>query len=110
MPSLDSLVLLFDRAISEKLKSCGISFLDLGLELVDLALLYNKTPDQFWPTKKELEIAGDTLKAVAGNAQFFDNLRYVQDLANGDLCVSMAWNKDILHAGRLRRMPESQSI
>ena len=90
---LDTLGLLFDPATSAKLKECGISFLDSGLEVTGLALLYNHAGDQFHPTPAELEKSCETLKAVAGNAKYFDNLRYIQDLANGDLCISMAWNK-----------------
>ncbi len=98
---LDTLGLLFDPVTSAKLKECGISFLDSGLEVTGLAFLYNHAADQFHPTQAELDMSGETLKAVAGNAKYFDNLRYVDDLANGNLCVAMAWNNDILRAGKI---------
>ncbi len=94
----DSLALLFDPANAAKLKGCGISMLDSAADAMTLAMLYTGTKNIFHPTADEMRKAADALKAVRPYVRYYDNTRYPQDLSTGDVCISMAWNNDVIRA------------
>lgn len=98
---LDSLDLIFNPETLAKLSACGVSYLDSGLEVIGLALLATDVGYQFKPTDEELARAEALLKAAVPHVRYFDNLRYVQDLASGDLCVALAWNNDVVRASKM---------
>lgn len=96
---LDTLSLLFDPAYAAKLQSCGIGMLDSASDVMGLAMLYNGVQDLFHATDADLEHAAATISAVRPYVKYFDNSRYSQDLATGELCISMAWSSDVVRAG-----------
>ena len=93
----DSWALVFDPANASKLADCGISFLDAPSEIIPAAMNYlgldpkSKNPDDF---KK----AADLLAKVKPHIRYFHSSQYINDLANGDVCVSVGWSGDIFQA------------
>ncbi len=98
---VDSLSLLFDPKIAAKLQGCGIAMLDSAADAMSLALLYTGTNNLFHPSAEQLDRAAAALKAVRPYVRYFDNTRYTQDLASGDICVSMAWNNNLITASQI---------
>ena len=94
---MNSLALVFDPANMEKLKDCGVHFLDAPAELIPAALNYiGEDPDaQDADTIKKAE---PVLTAVAPFVQKFHSSEYINALANGDICVAIGWSGDVLQA------------
>jgi putrescine transport system substrate-binding protein len=93
----DSLALVFDPANMEKLKDCGVYFLDAPTEMIPAALKYlGEDPDSH-----DIEVikkAEAVLTGVAPYVQKYHSSEYINALANGDICVSFGWSGDILQA------------
>lgn len=95
---LDSWALLFDPANAAKLADCGISVLDDEQETFGAALLYRgRDPNAF--TGDETQLVKDTYAAVRPNIRYFHSSKYIDDLANGDLCLAMGYSGDVFQAG-----------
>lgn len=95
---LDSWALIFDPAISSKLKACGVSLMDDSTEVFAAALAYlGKDPNT--TSKEDLKAAQDLITQARPNIRYFHSSQYISDLANGDLCVAHAYSGDALQAG-----------
>ncbi|MCB1866664.1 MAG: polyamine ABC transporter substrate-binding protein [Chromatiales bacterium] len=89
--------LIFDPAVSSKLGACGISVLDDSTEGLAGALFYaGKNPDS--STSADMGVAEKTFAAVRKNIRYFHSSQYINDLANGDLCIAHGYSGDILQA------------
>jgi putrescine transport system substrate-binding protein len=94
---LDSLALIFDPALAAKLAGCGISLLDTQQEVFPAALAYLGLD----PKSRDL---GDLDKALAALEKIrpyirkFHSSQYINDLANGDLCVALGYSGDVIQA------------
>ena len=93
----DSLDLLFDPTVSAKLKDCGIALLDSPAEVMSIALNYLGL-DPNSENKKDLKKAEELMKASRGNYRYFHSSQYISDLANGEICVALGYNGDILQS------------
>jgi putrescine transport system substrate-binding protein len=94
----NSWALVFDPAISAKLKDCGISLMDDSTEVFAAALAYlGKDPNSV--LKADLDAAQALIEKVRPNIRYFHSSQYISDLANGDLCVAHAYSGDALQAG-----------
>jgi len=93
----DSLALIFDPGVAEKLAACGISLLDTPQEVFPAALAYLGLE----PKSRDL---GDLDKAFAALQKIrpyirkFHSSQYINDLANGDLCVALGYSGDVVQA------------
>src|SRR4029077_17123438 len=93
----DSLALIFDPAVVAKLAPCGISLLDTPQEVFPAALAYLGLD----PKSQDL---GDLDKALAALEKIrpyirkFHSSQYINDLANGDLCVAFGYSGDVVQA------------
>ncbi|BFM05351.1 polyamine ABC transporter substrate-binding protein [Halioxenophilus aromaticivorans] len=95
---LDSWDLVFKPENLEKLKECGVSFLDAPTEIFSAALHYlGKDPHSFDPADYQGE-AKEMLKALAPSVTYFHSSKYIDDLAAGEICVSIGWSGDIAQA------------
>ncbi|MFK5998387.1 MAG: polyamine ABC transporter substrate-binding protein [Rhodobacterales bacterium] len=93
----DSLALIFDAKNMEKLKSCGVYFLDAPTELIPAALKYiGEDPDSH--DVNVIKKAEAVLTAVAPYVQKYNSSEYINALANGDICVAFGWSGDVLMA------------
>src|SRR5579863_7015523 len=93
----DSLKLIFDPANAKKLAACGISLLDTPQEIFPAALAYvGRQP--LSREQADLEKAVETLMAIRPFVRKFHSSQYINDLANGDLCVAFGYSGDIVQA------------
>ncbi|WP_261842776.1 extracellular solute-binding protein [Aliamphritea ceti] len=97
---VDSLDLVFKPENMEKLAKCGVAFLDAPGEIVPIAQNYlGKNPNS--DNKKDYSkdsAAGKLLLSVRPYITYFHSSQYINDLANGDICVAIGWSGDILQA------------
>jgi putrescine transport system substrate-binding protein len=98
----DSLALLFDPAIVSKFKDCGVSFLDSQEDAIPEALIYlHLDPNDQDPA--DIAKAVDLFARIRPYIRKFDSSGYINDLANGDLCVAFGYSTDIKQAARRAR-------
>ncbi|MBN2646897.1 MAG: polyamine ABC transporter substrate-binding protein [Thiotrichales bacterium] len=94
---LDTWSLIFDPKISAKLAQCGISLMDDATEVFAAAHAYKAENNNDF-SNKSIDAAAETVRAVRGNIRYFHSSQYINDLANGDLCVAHGYSGDILQA------------
>jgi putrescine transport system substrate-binding protein len=96
--ALDSLDVLLKPENAEKLKDCGITVLDSPSDVVPVILHYlGKDPDSEKP--EDLQAATDVLLKIRPFIRKFDSSGYINDLANGDACLSLGYSTDVVIAG-----------
>ncbi|MDH2436522.1 spermidine/putrescine ABC transporter substrate-binding protein [Pokkaliibacter plantistimulans] len=94
---VDSWDLVFKPENMEKLAGCGVAFLDSPKEVMATALNYmGKNPNSEDP--KDYEAAKEMLLKVRPYIRYFHSSQYINDLANGDICVAVGYSGDILQA------------
>jgi putrescine transport system substrate-binding protein len=94
---IDSWAVLFDPANAEKLKSCGINILDSPDETFAIAMNYiGKNPDS--KETADLEAGGDVYMKIRPFVRTFNSSAYIDELANGDACITIGWSGDVLQA------------
>ncbi|MEC9434105.1 MAG: polyamine ABC transporter substrate-binding protein [Pseudomonadota bacterium] len=94
---VDSWALIFDPANAEKLADCGISMLDAPVEVIPAALNYLGI-DPGATDKESIDKAEALLKEIAPHVRYFHSSQYINDLANGDVCLSVGWSGDVFQA------------
>ena len=94
--------LLFDPKYSNKLKSCGISMLDSATEVFPAALAY-LGKDPFSANAADYREAARVLKTIRPNIKVFSSSGYIDDMANGGLCMAFGSSGDFNIAGRRAR-------
>lgn len=94
---VNSLDIIFKPEVATKLKDCGITLLDSPAEVVSIALNYLGL-DPNSEKKSDLKRASELLKSVRDNYRKFDSSGYISGLANGDVCVALGYNGDVLQA------------
>jgi putrescine transport system substrate-binding protein len=93
----DSSALVFDPGNAKKLASCGISLLDSAQELFPAALAYLGR-DPMTRDSAELDRAAAVIQGVRPYIRKFHSSEYINDLANGDLCVAWGYSGDVVQA------------
>lgn len=94
---VNSWELVFNPEYMKKLSSCGVSMLDAASEMVPTVLNYlGEEPNSF--DEAVINKALVTLQAVRPHVRYFHSSQYINDLANGDICVAVGWSGDILQA------------
>ena len=94
---LDSWSLLFDPANAEKLAACGISVLDDEQETFAAALIW-KGRDANALEGDETAVVSDVYAGIRPHIRYFNSSRYIDDLANGDICLAMGYSGDVFQA------------
>ncbi|MFP6851047.1 MAG: extracellular solute-binding protein [Pseudomonas sp.] len=89
-PLPNSWGLLFDEAQAARLAGCGVSILDAPEETASLWFNYRgRSLARNGP--RHIERQMQPLLRLAAQQHGMDNERYIDDLADGRLCVAMAW-------------------
>ncbi len=94
---LDSWQLLFDPKYAAKLADCGIHIIDTPEDVIQSALRYLGL-DPVSKDPADIEKAGELLKSIRPYIQKFESSEYINDLANGDICLALGYSGDILQA------------
>lgn len=98
----DSWNLVFKPEIAKNFADCGISFLDSGAEIIPLVLKYLGLNPNSQKTE-DLQLARDHLMKLKPYIKQFNSSRYIQDLAEGRICLAIGFSGDILQAAQLAR-------
>jgi putrescine transport system substrate-binding protein len=94
---VDSWDIVFKPEYLSKLKGCGVAVLDTPGELVPIALNYlGEDPNSFDPAV--IAKAEALLAKARPNITEFNSSEYINELANGDICLAVGWSGDIFQA------------
>lgn len=86
--------LVFKPEYMGKLKSCGVSFLDSPTDIVPAAMHYLGKP-AFSRNAGDYQAVPDLLKKIRSSVTLFSSSGYINDMANGSVCVALGWSGDI---------------
>ena len=86
--------LIFNPKYASRLKSCGVSFLDAPSEVLPAALQYMGKP-AYSRVAADYQEAGKMLQAIRPDVTLFSSSSYINDMANGALCVVLGWSGDL---------------
>lgn len=81
-----------------KLKSCGVSFLDAPAEIFATVLNYQGKDPNSSNADDYTGAATDLLLKLRPSIRYFHSSQYINDLANGDICVAIGWAGDVMQA------------
>jgi putrescine transport system substrate-binding protein len=94
---LDSWHLVMDPAVARNFQKCGIAVLDSATEMYSMVLSYlGKDPNSQKP--EDLEAATAAMQKFRPFLRYIDTQRMITDLANGEICLAVGYNGDILQA------------
>lgn len=94
---VDSWGLLFDPKNAKQLAQCGISLLDTPQEVVPAMLAWLGL-DPHSHALADLAKAFAALEKIRPYIRKFHSSEYINDLANGDLCLSLGYSGDVVIA------------
>ncbi len=90
---VDSWKIIFDPELLKKFADCGVTMLDAPDEILPAALNYlGLNPDSKDP--KDLKQAQDLLMKVRPYVRKFHSSQYINDMANGEICLAVGWSGD----------------
>ena len=93
----DSWSLVFDPAIVSRFKDCGVSFLDDPTDMVSTVLLWmGKDPNS--QSTADLKLAEEALLKVRPYIRTIHSSQYIEDLANGSICIAVGYSGDVIQA------------
>ena len=102
--------LLFKPEYVSKLKSCGVSVLDSGDEIFPAALRYLGHPP-YSKNPGDYQDAAKLLATIRPSITLFSSSGYINDLANGTLCLAVGFNGDIgIAAQRAKEAKNGQHV
>jgi putrescine transport system substrate-binding protein len=91
---VDSWDLVFKPENMARIAACGVAFLDTPQEVVPIALNYlGEDPNSF--DEAVIGKAEALLTTVRPHIRYFHSSQFINDLANGDICVAVGWSGDI---------------
>jgi putrescine transport system substrate-binding protein len=94
---LDSWRMVFDPAVASKVAKCGISVLDSPAEMMRAVYSYlGKDPNSQNPD--DLASAEAVLAKIRPFIRNINSSEYIEALANGDLCLAVGYNGDVMQA------------
>ena len=80
-----------------KLSQCGVAFLNSPTDILSVVLRYmGREPNSTNPS--DYAAAGKLLTSLRPHITYFNSSQYINDLANGDICVAIGWSGDVLQA------------
>ena len=94
---LDSWRMVFDPAVASKVAKCGISVLDSPAEMMRAVYSFmGKDPNS--QKAEDLVAAEAILSKIRPYIRNINSSEYIEALANGDLCLSVGYNGDVMQA------------
>lgn len=91
---VDSLAMLFDPKVISHFKACGVSILDAPDEMVGTVLVFlgrNANSESL----DDLKAAEQVLLSIRPYIRYINSSRYIEDLANDELCLALGWSGDV---------------
>ncbi len=99
---VDSWRIVLDPAFAAKLAPCGLNVLDDPVGVVRIVLRYLGR-DPAAPSAKDLADAEKVLLSIRPYVRNIDTTGEIEALANGDLCITMGYNGDVVQSRRRSR-------
>lgn len=93
----DSMALIFDKDVVSQFADCGVSLLDSPVEVLP-ALLNYLGYDPNTEDPEALQAAEDRMMEIRPFIRKFHSSQYIEDLANGDICVAWGFSGDVIQA------------
>lgn len=94
---VDSWKLLLDPAVLARFSDCGVALLDTPSEVLPIVLHYLGLPSAS-QDPAHLAAAEALLARLRPHIRYFHSSQYINDLANGELCLVLGWSGDVLIA------------
>ncbi|MFZ5609821.1 MAG: polyamine ABC transporter substrate-binding protein [Pseudomonadota bacterium] len=94
---LDSWDLIFKPENAARFADCGIAILDAPDEVQWITMHYAGF-DPESGKKQEIEKAMSLIAAIRPYVRYFHSSSYIDDLANGEICLALGWSGDIFQA------------
>lgn len=94
---VDSFAMFYDPAVVSKFADCGVAILDSPTEVLGTVLIHlGKDPNSEDPA--DLAAAEKVLMSVRPFIKYVHSSKFIDDLANGEICLTMAWSGDVFQA------------
>ncbi|RYX96987.1 MAG: extracellular solute-binding protein [Comamonadaceae bacterium] len=94
--AMDSLANVFDPAIAQRFKSCGVGVIDSATDVVPMAA--KAAGQASWNGKTSVAAAGQVLDRLKGIVKVIPTDEYVDALATGKICVAIGFSGDTVQA------------
>jgi putrescine transport system substrate-binding protein len=94
---VESWDIIFNPDELAKYEDCGVAMLDAPSEIVEVALNYLGHDPNTENTKANQE-ALELLNQIRPYIKYFDSSQYIDDLANGEICLAVGWSGDVFLA------------
>ena len=94
---VDSLAMVYDPAVVSHFRKCGVIIVDEPAEVVSTVLIYLGR-DAHSEKPEDLAAAEQVLLAIRPNIRYIQAEQYMEDLANGEICLALGWSGDVLNA------------
>ncbi len=95
---VDSWDFVFKPENLAKLAKCGVAFLDSPTEIYATALNYLGMDPNSTKPEDYSGPATDLMLKIRPHITYFHGSKYINDLANGDICVAVGWSGDVFQA------------
>lgn len=94
---VDSSAMFWDPKVISKFAKCGVSVLDEPGEVVGSVLMY-LGKDANSESLDDLKEVEKVLMSVRPSIRLINSSKYIEDLANGEICLAMGWSGDTLQS------------
>jgi len=94
---LNSFAMFYDPAVVAKFKDCGVAILDAPSEVVGTVLIF-LGKDANSENPEDLAAAEKVLTSIRPFVKYINSSKYIEDLANGEICLALGWSGDVLQA------------
>jgi putrescine transport system substrate-binding protein len=96
---VDSFRMLYDPNVVKHFKDCGVTLLDEPEEVINTVFIYLGIPANS-ERPEDLAAAEKVLKAIRPYVRSVNSSKYIDDLANGEICLALGWSGDVGQAAR----------
>lgn len=89
--------MVFDPEMVSQFEDCGVTLLDSADEVMPMALHYLGL-DPSSGEAEDVAAAEELLLSIRPYVRYFHSSQYINDLANGDVCLSVGFSGDVIQA------------
>jgi putrescine transport system substrate-binding protein len=94
---VDSFAMFWDPKVISKFAKCGVSVLDAPSEVIGTVMIYLGR-DANSEKPEDLAAAEKVLMSVRPYIKSINSAPYIEQLANGEVCLVLGWSGDVLQA------------
>ena len=94
---VDSFAMFYDPKVVSRFKDCGVTLLDAPPEVLGTVLIY-LGKDANSEKAEDLAAAEKVLATIRPYVKYVNSSKYIEDLANGEVCLSLGWSGDVLQS------------